>query len=145
MDCAMLKLMESPKDLIRYIVYSIYMLFRLFDAKLWTLDDQLGQKHPTWPARQILIIQTVGAIVEQNEYYQYPANEFFADMLPLLQEAEKHYAALQEVDMDGSRINSALTDEKFDEYQIMLSKAWAEVLPSLEVFQRSKGKLAPGI
>jgi len=145
MNVAMLQLMQSQKHLIRYIVYSVYLLFRLFDSKLWTLSDQLLQNHPTWPARQRLVIQTVAAVIGKNRYYQYPVDEFFSDIPPLLQEAEEHYALLQERVLDGSRINSAWSAETFDEYRLMLNSAWLEILPSLQVFQRSKGKLAPGI
>lgn len=142
-DLADFKLMENPQKLIHHILYSVYVVFRLFDSKLWSLSSQENGAHPTHPARQSMIITTIGEIIKGNRYYGYSIEEYTSNLPLIIASAEKNFAFVQDVKPDPSRILSVYENNEFIDYIEMLSVAWNSIRPELMEFQRSKGKLAP--
>lgn len=135
--------MENPQKLIHHILYSVYVVFRLFDSKLCSLSSQEDGAHPTHPARQSMIITTIGEIIKGNRYYGYSIEEYASNLPLIIASAEKNFAFVQDVKPDPSRILSVYENNEFGDYIGMLSVAWSSIRPELMEFQRSKGKLAP--
>jgi hypothetical protein len=142
-DWADFKLMENPQKLIHHILYGVYIVFRLFDSKLWSLSSQKNGIHPTHPARQSMIITTIGEIIKGHRYYAYSIEEYISNLPLVIASAEKSFAFVQDIKPDPSRILSVYENGEFSDYIEMLGDAWSSIRPELMGFQRSQGKLAP--
>lgn len=124
------------------VVFSTYILFRLFDISEWSYYYQYEQSHPQPPIRMLWITATLHEIFLQKPTYMYDYNIFGKDAAKTIIEAEIACGKIQNEQADMRGIASVITNTYMKkEYLTKLEKVWKTIRPQLENYKRG-GNLA---
>jgi len=123
------------------VVFSTYILFRLFDFIEWNYFNQDKETHPQPPIRMFWLSCTIYEIFRIRPEYNYNADTFISDATKIMLEAEITLGKIKNEEPDTRGIQSVVSTNLHLEYLNEVKKAWKDIRPQLENYKRG-GNLA---
>ncbi len=123
------------------VVFSTYILFRLFDFHEWNYFNQDKETHPQPPIRMFWLSCTIYEIFRVRSEYNYNADIFMNDAVKIMLEAEIALGKIKNEEPDTRGIESVVSTNLHIEYLNEVKRAWKMIKPQLENYKRG-GKLA---
>lgn len=133
----------SLEKAIRSVLFSAYMLFRIFEVDIWCRETQPKYSHPFHPLRMFLITEVLYEIFSQVPEYGFDPSDFLKLSEKVILEAENACGLVKGEPPDMRGIYSVVSQESGFLYYINdFKKTWANIRPELDIYKRG-GQLAP--
>jgi len=123
------------------VLFSTYILFRLFDFTEWDDLNQDKKSHPEPPIRMHWLSCTLYEIFLKRPVYKYDANFFIKDSSKIIVEAEIAFGHIKGEVPDVRGIYDVVSSNFHLKYLQTIKDKWKTIRPHLVIHKRG-GNLA---